>query len=89
MMPVRYLPGEAVMRWSRIAWAALFGASAFAFLHVLVNPSSGYLADTTIQPLLKVVALGVGFGVVSVLFWAYFRYRKAPPAEPSAQAPAG
>ena len=88
LMPLRYLPGQSVMRWSRLAWAILFGIAAFAFLHVLVNPSSGYLADTTIQPLVKVVALGVGFGLVSVLFWAYFRYRRTPPTEPSAPAPA-
>lgn len=84
LLPLRYLPGQQIMAWSKRAWAVLFGASAFAFLHVLVNPASGYLADTTLQPLGKVIALFVGFGLVSVLFWAYFRYRRPP--EPGAAA---
>ncbi|HET6380528.1 MAG TPA: FGLLP motif-containing membrane protein [candidate division Zixibacteria bacterium] len=88
LIPVRFLPGEALLRWSRVAWAALFGIAVFGFLHVLINPASGYLVDTTLQPLSKVVILAVGFGAVSVLFWAYFRYRKAPPTEPTAPAPA-
>lgn len=84
---MRYMPGREIMSWSKPVWAVLFGASAFAFLHILVNPSSGYLSDTTLQPLGKVIALFVGFGLVSVLFWAFFRYRKPrtdEPAEPPA-----
>lgn len=85
LLPMRYMPGREIMAWSKPVWVVLFGASAFAFLHVLVNPSSGYLADTTLQPLGKVIALFVGFGLVSVLFWAFFRYRK-PRTDPPAAA---
>jgi hypothetical protein len=90
LLPLRYLPGQAIMAWSKPIWALLFGASAFAFLHVLVNPASGYLADTTLQPLSKVIALFVGFGLVSVLFWAFFRYRRpraAATVSPSSATP--
>ena len=87
LLPMRYMPGREIMAWNKPVWVLLFGASAFAFLHILVNPSSGYLSDTTLQPLGKVIALFVGFGLVSVLFWAFFRYRKPrtdEPAEPAA-----
>ena len=47
----------------------------FGFLHVLLNPSTGYLASTTVEPLAKVVVLMVGFGLASVGLWAWFRYR--------------
>jgi hypothetical protein len=75
LLPLRFLPGEAVLAWSRRAWAILFGIGVFAFLHVLVNPSSGYLADTERAPLLTVVLLLAGFAIASVGLWAWFRFR--------------
>jgi hypothetical protein len=85
LLPMRFLPGEAILGWSRRRWAVLFGIGVFAFLHVLVNPSSGYLADTERAPLLTIVALLVAFGAVSVGLWAWFRFRPASrPATASA-----
>ena len=75
LLPMRFLPGEALYSWNRVAWAALLGMGAFAFFHVLINPSSGYLSDTSRTPLLTVLALLGGFAVVSVAFWAWFRFR--------------
>ncbi len=84
LLPMRFLPGEAILGWSRRAWAVLFGIGVFAFLHVLVNPSSGYLADTERAPLVTIVALLVAFGVVSVGLWAWFRFRPAAAATATA-----
>jgi len=81
LLPMRFLPGEPLYAWNRLLWGALLGLGAFAFFHVLINPASGYLADTSRTPLLTVVALLVGFSVVSVAFWAWFRFRREPPAE--------
>ena len=75
LLPLRFLPGEAVLAWNRRAWAVLFGIGVFAFLHVLVNPSSGYLADTERAPLLTIVALLVVFGAASIGLWTWFRFR--------------
>ena len=75
LLPLRFLPGEPVYAWNRVVWGALLGIGLFAFFHVLINPSSGYLANTSRTPLLTVIGLLVGFGVLSVAFWAYFRYR--------------
>ena len=61
--------------WNRRAWAVLFGIGVFAFLHVLINPSSGHLADTERAPLLTIVVLLVAFGAASVGLWAWFRFR--------------
>lgn len=83
MLPLRFLPGEKVFRWNRRAWAALFGFGLFGFVHVLINPRSGYLADATRTPMLTIVALLLVFGIGSVVFWAYFRFRSVP-AAPSA-----
>ncbi len=82
MLPLRFLPGERVRAWNLRAWAALLGVSTFGFCHILLNPSSGYLADTTRTSLFTVVALLAAFGGGSVLFWAYFRFRPERPAIP-------
>ena len=78
MMPLRFLPGERVRGWNQRAWIALLGIAMFGFCHILLNPSSGYLADTTRTSLLTVILLLVAFGGGSVLFWAYFRFRPRP-----------
>lgn len=95
MLPLRFLPGERVRSWNQRAWAVLLGVAAFGFCHVLLNPSSGYLADSTRTSLFTVIWLLVAFGGGSVLFWAYFRFRPQPKADtsppppmPSAEPPA-
>ena len=45
LMPFRFMPGVAIYRWNRLVWAVLFGASLFAFFHILIGPTSGYLVD--------------------------------------------
>jgi hypothetical protein len=88
MMPLRFLPGERVRAWNSRFWMALLGVAAFAFFHILLNPSSGYLADTERASMTTVVGLLVVFGIGSVLFWAYFRFiRGGPTAPPSAPPP--
>lgn len=80
LVPLRFLPGAAVFTWNRTVWATLYGIGVFGFLHVLLDPAGGYLASSARTPLLTIVALLVGFGVVSVAFWGYFRFRPEPSA---------
>lgn len=96
MLPFRFMPGERVRNWNQRIWAGLLGVAAFGFLHILLNPSSGYLADSTRTSLFTVVWLLVAFGGGSVLFWAYFRFRRQsgaettppPPPMPTGEPPA-
>ena len=75
MLPLTGLPGATVKAWNTRIWALLLFLGAAGFLHVIVNPSSGYLVDSSRVPLVKALALLVGFGAVSVGLWAWFRYR--------------
>jgi hypothetical protein len=75
MLPLRFLPGSAVFDWDRRVWAVLIGLGIFGFAHVLLNPSAGYLADSTRTSFLTMVVLLAFFALASVLFWAYFRFR--------------
>jgi hypothetical protein len=76
LMPMTFLPGHAVYRWNRPAWALLFGLSVFAFLHILIGPTSGYVAE--LSPDAFAAALGVFalFGALSIGTWLYFRVRR-------------
>ncbi len=77
LLPLRFLPGAAVMAWNRRVWIALLAVGLFGFVHVLLNPTAGYVADSTRTSFLTMVILLAAFGLASVLFWAWFRYRPA------------
>ena len=93
MLPLSFMPGEKVRAWNRRVWIGLLGIATFGFAHILLNPSSGYLADTTRTSLFTVIWLLALFGGGSVLFWAYFRFRgrpgagASPPSMPAGEPP--
>jgi hypothetical protein len=75
LLPLRFMPGGRVFASDRRVWLVLIGLGIFGFAHVLLNPASGYLADTTRTSFFTMVALLVAFGLASVVFWGYFRFR--------------
>jgi len=81
LMPFRFMPGVAIYRWSRLVWAVLFGASLFAFFHILIGPTSGYLSELSAPAWLAALGVFAAFGLFTILFWAWFRFRPAPVAE--------
>ena len=64
----------------------MFGVSVFAFVHILIGPNAGYLSSLSIPALLAALGVFLAFSIFSVLFWAYFRFRPARPAEESTSA---
>jgi hypothetical protein len=83
LMPFRFMPGVAIYRWNRLVWAALFGASLFAFFHILIGPTSGYLSSLSAPAWLAALGVFAAFGAFTVLFWAWFRFRPPPAGEQS------
>ena len=74
LVPLRFLPGERVARWHRGVWAALFGVACLAVVEVMIRPQS--TAGRHVEPFWTTIGLFVGFGVASVLFWAYFKIQR-------------
>jgi hypothetical protein len=74
-VPLRFLPGERVFQWRKVRWAVLYAIGVFGFLYIVLNPANGFLASSKQSSSVTAVALFLGFGLVSVLFWAYFRFR--------------
>jgi len=88
LVPLRFLGGETLFRWRRVTWAGLYALGVFAFLWIILDPVNGFVGAPEPGGFLTAVALFVGFGLASALFWAYFRFRRRPPsATPPAAAP--
>lgn len=81
LMPFRFMPGVAIFRWNRVIWAVLFGVSLFAFFHILIGPTSGYLSSLTAPAWLAALGVFAAVGAFTILFWAWFRFRPSPVAE--------
>ena len=81
LLPFRFMPGVAVYKWNRLVWALLCGAGMFAFIHILVGPSIGYLSDLTAPAWLAAMGIFAAFGFLTILFWGWFRFRPSPSAE--------
>jgi hypothetical protein len=80
LVPIRFLPGELVFKHRRVHWAVLFALGVFAFAWIILNPANGFLGTGAGVSLFAAVGLFLAFGIVSVLFWGYFRFRPERPA---------
>jgi hypothetical protein len=76
LIPLRFMPGEKIMRWSRWRWLLLWGAGLALFAHVLVYPVT--VAQPNPDPAsLTATLVSVGiYGVIAMAFWAAFRWRE-------------
>ena len=84
LIPLRFLPGSKLTAWNHKVWGVLFGIGLFGFVHILLRPGSGYVADPQVSSLFTVVLIFLITSMLSVAFWAYFRFRsKRPDAEES------
>jgi hypothetical protein len=81
LMPLRFMPGNAVYKWNRLGWGLLFGISVFAFIHILISPTSGYVSSLSPQAFVAALGVFAAFGALSIITWGYFRFRNASATE--------
>jgi hypothetical protein len=91
LMPFRFMDGYSLRTWNLPAWIGIYAVAAFWFALVLIRNNSNLLQKHhPPDAIAKPFVLFLVFGVLSGLFWLYFRLRPEPqaqPAEPQAQAP--
>jgi len=75
LMPMRFLPGYVLYKWNRPVWAVLWAISLFAFFHILIGPTSGYVSELSPQGFLAALGVFAAFGALSIGTWLYFRFR--------------
>lgn len=80
LVPVRFLPGELVFRHRRVQWAVVYALGVFAFAWIILNPANGFLGTGAGVSLFAAVGLFLAFGIASILFWGYFRFRPERPS---------
>jgi hypothetical protein len=81
LMPLRFLPGYVLYSWNRPVWAVLWAVSLFAFFHILIGPTSGYVSELSPQAFLAALGVFAAFGALSIGTWLYFRFRRPPAVE--------
>jgi hypothetical protein len=82
LVPLQFLPGHHVVRWSRVAWAILAFVTAFLFVDVLLRPQTGYLGKSSTASAVVTYGLFAVFGGASVAFWGWFRLHPEPAPSP-------
>ena len=91
LIPLRFLPGHRVRQWGWVPWVLMTAVTLYVFVHVLLVPSAGYLGRSTSASTNVTIAFFAAFGLLSMVFWAWFRFRpeKSGLPGPSAGPPTG
>lgn len=74
LVPLSFLPGSALLRWSPALWALFACTGGFAFVHLAVRPAVDVLADRAgaLAVLLGVYLLG------AAALWTWLRFTRSP-----------
>jgi hypothetical protein len=75
LMPLRFMYGEVVMKWNFAGWAIIYITGVYLFVYTLLNPAIGIYGKSDKASWAAVLSLFFAFGIFSILFWGYFRYR--------------
>jgi hypothetical protein len=73
LLPIEFLDGRTIFRWSKVAWLGLYLITVLVFLFVVVPLSDNW--GTMSAPILGWGTLFAVFAVVAVATWAIFRRR--------------
>lgn len=77
LLPLSFMDGDAVMAWSRTAWAVLQGLAGFALFYIVLRPASGFVDYDSATPAVAMFVTFAVFALFSIGFWAYWRRQKA------------
>ncbi len=79
LMPFKFMDGYQLRTWSRTGWACVYAVAAFCFALVLIRSNPDVLQQPSVPAAIaEPFILFAVFGVLSVLFWLYFRLHPSP-----------
>jgi hypothetical protein len=86
LLPIEFLDGRTIFRWSKLAWLGLYAITALVFLFVVVPLSDNW--GTMTAPVFGWGTLFAVFAAVAIITWAVFRRRsRVRPSTPEAAEP--
>lgn len=74
LLPLRFLPGEKVVRWSRAGWLAIYGTALFLFVHAVARPGGDEGDVTSEATAWSMAVLLALFSLAALGTWAWFRF---------------
>jgi hypothetical protein len=80
LVPMTFLRGGTLFKYSKLLWALLIGAGAFVLLFLVLHPVGGL--SEGLQPVVSSLIPFFVSAAGSIVFWGYFRFRRPP--DPSA-----
>jgi hypothetical protein len=75
LLPLEFMEGRAVWRWSRPAWLLLTVTVVFVFFHVVVNRTDSYTSVAEETGVRALFAIAVVCVLLASAFWVVCRYR--------------
>ena len=76
-IPMKFMDGYKLLKWSKIAWVIQAGLAAFLFWHVMINTNrSDFNAVSETAPAVAMIAM-VSCFFATLALYLYFRYRHA------------
>ncbi len=78
LIPIRYMDGEAVYKWSKIAWTTMFVIITFIFVQFVMHPSAAGYGGNVHTNLLPMISIFIVSGLAALTFWvvSHYRWRK-------------
>ncbi len=91
LIPLEFMDGWRIWKYSPVAWVALFVPSTFLFIQILFNDDEAYLDLVSSQKSITGLIILVGYLGVTFGTWAFFRWRidKKPKVAESGETPGG
>lgn len=82
MIPIRFMDGEKIAKWSRWGWLGIYIFALFVFVHTVLHPTDSQAGGTNAA---QIVYLSILLGVlvvasVSAWLFFFFRNRREKPA---------
>lgn len=72
LIPIRFMDGQLVALWSRIAWLGIYVFALFVFVHTVLHPRENQVGSQTSASVVYLsILLGV-LTVVAVSLWTFF-----------------
>jgi hypothetical protein len=76
LIPVTFLDGLKVWRWSKLAWLSIAIPSAFIFFHVIVNRDGTFASAAGERSVHMLIAVCAVFWVFTMAIWLFFHLRE-------------